>query len=91
MGLLKNLINYKNNLYERANTLTMYRKIIYIYCIIGGIFTQKNIVVTTATQKFSDQIVSKILDEIHYNIYSHCHIINTMLCTNVWCEAKHIE
>ena len=39
MGLLKNLINYKNNLYVRANTLTMYRKIIYIYCIIGGIFT----------------------------------------------------
>lgn len=30
-------------------------------------------------------------DEVIYNVSSHCHIINPMLCTNLECEAKHIE
>lgn len=36
-------------------------------------------------------IDSKMPDEVQYNVFSHCHIINMMLCTNVECEAKHIE
>ncbi|MFR9068764.1 MAG: hypothetical protein ACLVIU_00110 [Paraclostridium sp.] len=34
---------------------------------------------------------SKMPDEIHYNVSSHCHIINQMLCTNIDCQAEHIE